>query len=1124
MFSRQKLCIVSLWIFCWTFYKSKASLVTIERNRYDGIVVALSPYFNLTADDPVTIIEQFQNMISKSSQDLFAATDQKAYFGNVTFLIPKSWSLQEGWNKTLEVFTNIEKPGREVFQYADIFIEPEGGAFGDGPFTLQHEGCGKLGHHIQLTGNFLKSINNNQHPDFGDTGKTFVHEWAHYRYGVFDEYGFPNDPLYPMYYGIPGRGEPLATDCANTEVQYDKKNKAGSFCTPVIDISTGRAQENNCFFVSRQQGTENNGVMSSLMSQHFLPQVTHFCSGTTSYKHNVDAPTKHNALCHEKSTYGIILGNQDFANGSNLPEIIYPPPTVFNYVQEENLRIIIAFDCSSNMNYLNRFNILISTLKRLLGDFPFGSEVGMVCFKETANVVNEMTIIDPSAEEKLFQKFPDRPSDNTEACVECGVEKSLELFSANNQSTAGSIIMLVTAGNLTENETQVLKENLIAASVRLFIMLYHMSGNISSSFLNLAHSTMGKLVYVREEKPDSTLSLVNQINLYEAFQHVLQGHSWESLILPVTILKNIVNGSSNALSINIPVDRTLGQDLKVQISFKIIDYPTIVKDSIILTSPTNINFTSKSPYFKVGVDDLYIFHIPEAEEGLWHLEGNISGEEKHPTVIYVTARHKTGEKPLTLKASLNSDVHEFDPAQIPPPIIFAHVQHGNNPVVGANVIATIYHPNGQKDSFELLDNGIGDPDITKGDGVYSRYLTTISTAGHYTLTISANSNNGTAKVLHGGSSGVMPKNPNLLSYCCGSFVPEDGALPTGKFMRQMNYGSFYVTSDKTGDIYPPNRISDFRVIQVDNTNKRVKLKWTSPGNDYDSGQASSYVLKYFDDRLDAKNKFNNENTGKLVDIWDTNGEPLNPKICGTEQDVLLNLRDINQDKTLYFGIYAIDEAKNNGSVSNIVSAFFNSNPLPSTVNSTPSTNVTTSISSTVWMNNDEKGLSTGTIAIIVSVIIVLLVIIFVILVVVYLRKRKNEDGNDKFPNPTINRIENKLSHNSEKEVTDKSYIPVESLISPVNSWSADVLLNSYNRSREKQVGRAPVPDKDVLEASSLSSYPSRVSSQYDTPSDFESKPFGNIYQKPISKRQNSPSESSSLQSFRPVQSNYFTKV
>ena len=31
-------------------------------------------------------------------------------------------------------------------------------------------------------------------------GNIFVHEWAKLRYGVFEEHGYPGDPLYPMYY------------------------------------------------------------------------------------------------------------------------------------------------------------------------------------------------------------------------------------------------------------------------------------------------------------------------------------------------------------------------------------------------------------------------------------------------------------------------------------------------------------------------------------------------------------------------------------------------------------------------------------------------------------------------------------------------------------------------------------------------------------------------------------------------------------------------------------------------------------------------------------------------------------------------------------------------------------
>ena len=32
------------------------------------------------------------------------------------------------------------------------------------------------------------------------SGNAFVHEWSKFRYGVFEEFGYPGDPLYPMFY------------------------------------------------------------------------------------------------------------------------------------------------------------------------------------------------------------------------------------------------------------------------------------------------------------------------------------------------------------------------------------------------------------------------------------------------------------------------------------------------------------------------------------------------------------------------------------------------------------------------------------------------------------------------------------------------------------------------------------------------------------------------------------------------------------------------------------------------------------------------------------------------------------------------------------------------------------
>ncbi|XP_076373850.1 calcium-activated chloride channel regulator 1-like isoform X2 [Tachypleus tridentatus] len=852
--------ISAMTVLFWTICISKASFVTLDRNKYNGIVVALSPEFNLTADDPVKIIQQLKSLIRKSSAALFVTTRQRAFFGSVTLLIPKSWSLQNGWNQTLNFISQIEQPSLELYENSDIFVQPDGGKFGDVPFTLQPQSCGKLGHHIQITGTFLQSLNSNQHGS-EDGGKIFVHEWAHYRYGIFDEHGFPDDPLYPLYYGIPGRkSKAQATDCANNQVQYDKRNQTDSECEPVFDINTGKPpKNNNCFFIAKQQGTENDGILSSLMSQHFLPKVAHFCDGTGKYQHNVEAPTKHNALCREKSTWSVIKQNQDFINGNNAPQTVYLSDVDFKYVQEKNLRIVISFDSSGNMN-------------------PF-------------------------------------------------------------------------------------------------------------------------------------------------------------------ILKSIINGSSDVISLNFPVDRTLG-DLKVQIFFKEENkLSPICKDSILVTSPTTqYSFTSQE--FKT-LEEMYFFYISDVEEGSWHLNAKVCTKSEQPLVVLITSRKKTTQKPLILKAWLSDNVYQFDPSQIPPPIVFAHLQHGTNPVSGAKVIANIHYQDGQMDSFELFDYGIGDPDITKGDGIYSGYLTTITAAGHYWLTISAHDNNGRAKVLYGRNRKSMPRNLNHHN-CCGSYILEDSAAPTGRFMRQVNYGSFFVTNAKVNtDIYPPNRIVDFRVMQVDQQSKQVLLVWTSPGNDYDKGKATNYFIKYFDKRGDVLNRFD-EDVGKIIDVWNINGPPLVPESYGTEQKVLVDLHDIQQDKIFYFGIQGVDEAGNKGIVSNVVAVFFSSNSVSPTVSHSFSLDSTMS-SSTQDPAADKKiklnkaGLSTGNIALTVSFVLLLLIIILVLLVFFCKRKSKNK----KRPNQSCSK-----PLRSEKDAVDnvdfgygvKEEHVMETLLKPINPSPAEAVV------------------------------------------------------------------------------------
>jgi len=50
----------------------------------------------------------------------------------------------------------------------------------------------------------------------------FVHQWAHLRYGVLDEYGDSSEyPLYPLFYQSRGSGgKVLPNLCSDSEPQY----------------------------------------------------------------------------------------------------------------------------------------------------------------------------------------------------------------------------------------------------------------------------------------------------------------------------------------------------------------------------------------------------------------------------------------------------------------------------------------------------------------------------------------------------------------------------------------------------------------------------------------------------------------------------------------------------------------------------------------------------------------------------------------------------------------------------------------------------------------------------------------------------------------------------------------
>jgi calcium-activated chloride channel regulator 3/4 len=102
------------------------------------------------------------------------------------------------------------------------------------------------------------------------------------------------------------------------------------------------------------------------------------------------------------------------------------------------------------------------------------------------------------------------------------------------------------------------------------------------------------------------------------------------------------------------------------------------------------------------------------------------------------------------KASSNKMIHANAFIRRPhgggPNVIYAQVMQGNLPINDALVEMIVFHNGRRIATKQLIDNGSGEPDITRGDGIYSRYFA-VDEPGMYTFKIFVSDNGNTAYVM-----------------------------------------------------------------------------------------------------------------------------------------------------------------------------------------------------------------------------------------------------------------------------------------------------------------------------------------------------------------------------------------
>ncbi|XP_052034443.1 calcium-activated chloride channel regulator 4A-like [Apodemus sylvaticus] len=841
---------------------SDTSLVRLNENGYEDIIIAIDP----AVPEDVTIIEHIKEMVTKASTYLFEATEKRFFFKNVSILIPESWTNSPQYRR----------PKQESYKHADVKVAPPVLEGRDEPYTRQFTQCEEKAEYIHLTPNFVLGRKQNE---YGDSGKVLVHEWAHLRWGVFDEYNEDQ----PFYSASSKRIEATRCSIGITGVNRIQTCQGGSCITRNCRTdSTTKLYEKDCqFFPDKVQSEK-----ASIMFMPSIDSVTEFCKEEN---HNREAPTLHNMKCDYRSTWKVISSSEDFKNSA--PMEGPPSPPFFSLLRTSERIVCLVLDVSGSMASSDRLNRMNQAAKYFLSQIIENrSWVGMVHFNHLATIASELIQINSDMERnQLLQALPTSASGGTSICS--GIKAAFQVFKNGGFQTDGTEIMLACAGedNTAKDCIDEVKDS---GAVVHFIAL---GPSADLAVINMSTLTGGKYLVVADE--------VQNNGLIDAFGALASEN--DDVIQKSLQLENKGSLLDNGFWLNdsVLIDSTLGKD-----TFFLVTWSKQVP-AIYLRDPkgTQIrNFTidmaSKTAYLRIpGI----------AQVGVWtyNLEAKVNSEI---LTITVTSRAASSVPPITVNAKVNTDTNSYPS----PMIVYAEVLQGYTPIIGARVTATIESGSGKTEELVLLDNGAG-ADAFKDDGVYSRYFTAYSENGRYSLKVRADGGTHSARrsLRHPSSrAAYIPGwvvDGEIQWNSPRSEMTEATQPIVENFSRTASGGTFVisnVSSNQLTDQYPPSQITD---LQATLDREEISLTWTAPGDDYDVGTVQQYIIRTSENIIDLRDNFNN---ALLVDT--TN---LKPKEANSKETFAFKLENIPEENATYIfiAIESVDKSNQHSRLSNI---------------------------------------------------------------------------------------------------------------------------------------------------------------------------------------------------------------
>ncbi|XP_053549665.1 calcium-activated chloride channel regulator 1-like [Bombina bombina] len=862
------LLVFSLIMTFQSIYSVKHSLVQLKNNGYEDIVIAISP--NIPEDGK--IIERIKSMVTAASPYMLQATKNRVFIRSTNILIPNTWAENSKYGR----------PKRESYDKADVIIA-DPSLLGDDPYTVQYGGCGEPGKYIHLTPNFLLNDKLLQH--YGARERVFVHEWAHLRWGVFDEYNY-NEPYY-----FSGERKNEATRCPLKLKGTNKirvcKGISCSFEDCRLDPKTGSYEEGCEFIPDVSQSAK-----ESIMFLQTLDNVREFCDKSA---HNPEAPNQQNRLCNYQSTWDVIMKSSDMASTVPLEDTNIPVPT-FSLLHYKDRVVTLVLDVSGSMAGSERITRLYQAAEVFIMQIvESGSHVGIVTFSNSATIKsNLIKITNTLQRQRLKELLPTEANGGTNICS--GVQIGFKVNREYDNSTHGTELVILTDGE-DSGISSCFGEVEASGSI---IHTLALGLNADKALEQLAVMTGGLTLYASD--------VVDANGLIDSFSGIISNSgniTQQSVQIEST---STTIESQKCLEGTITIDKTVGNDTSFLVTWE----KTLA--SISLQDPTGIIYQSNQ-FVSDQTSKSARLTIPgTAERGSWKY--SLCNTEVVEQVLGLTVSSRAADAnvpPITVDTQMNDDTNAYPH----PMTVYAFVKQGHSPVLGANVTAIIEPQNGNVQTMQLMDNGAG-ADIIKNDGIYSKYFLSQSGNGRYSLKVRVESkgrdsklakpNNGAYYIpayIRNGSIIANPPKPSVIT--------ED-QLSLEQFTRTASGGAFIVSGVPSGplpDIYKPEKIKDLDAKIIE---KRIVLSWTATGDDMDQGTASRYDLRM------------SYNFQELIDNFETatqvNISSLTPKPAGSNEafDFIPENIVIENGTIIYYALVAIDKVYYKSDVSNLARA------------------------------------------------------------------------------------------------------------------------------------------------------------------------------------------------------------